>query len=198
MKKVLFIFWLLAGPTLTHAQVTDGTYSLSLNESLIGWKVDYSIGTKGHQGTLKLVSGNVVIKEGRIQGGNFVINMNSVHVTDMPPDDGGKDLEEHLRGTDFLSTGDHPKGFFTVLHAEKKDAKIIITGSLTLKGISNTITFPAVITETKTGIVVKSELTVNRTLWGINYQSGIIGAIKDEAIADDMNITLDFIFKKAQ
>lgn len=199
MKNVFLLATLLLAARFTHAQTADGSYPLSLGESLITWKVDYSIGTKGHTGTLRFISGNVVFRDGSIQGGNFVIDMNSVHVTDMKPDDGGKDLEKHLKDNDFLSTSDYPKGYFTILSSQRNaDGKITVTGYLILKGISNTLKIPTVITENKTGITVKSGVTVNRTLWGINYQSGIIGAIKNEAISDDMNITLDLVFKKAQ
>lgn len=198
MKNVLLLACLLLVARLSHSQIKDGSYPLSLNESLITWNVDFSIGTRGHAGTLNLISGNVVIKDGRIQGGNFVIDMNSVHVTDLKPDDGGKDLEEHLKGTDFLSTQEFPKGYFTVLKSEPASGKFNISGYLIMKGISNTVVIPALVTDSKTGILVKSELTVNRTLWGINYQSGIIGALKDDAISDDMNIILNLVFKKAQ
>lgn len=199
MKNVLLLACLLLTTGLSHAQLKDGSYPISLNESLISWKVDYSIGTKGHAGTLSLTSGNVVMKDGNIQGGNFVIDMNSVHVTDMKPDDGGKDLEKHLKDNDFLSTGEFPKGYFTILSTERNaEGKVTVSGYLILKGISNAIKIPTVISDNKTSITVKSEVIVNRTLWGINFQSGIIGAIKNEAISDEMNITLNFVFKKPQ
>ena len=199
MKHALFPFALLI-TIFAHAQLTDGSHTLSLPESLITWKVDYSIGTKGHEGTLKLSSGTMLVKDGLIQGGSFIIDMNSVRVTDMKPDDGGKDLEEHLRSADFLTTSEFPQGHFTVLNSVRQSPnKYTISGYLILKGISNTITFPATITETKTTLTVKSQFVINRTLWGINYQSGsIFNLVKDEVISDSMNVTLNFLFKKAQ
>lgn len=199
MKPVLLLACFLILTSSAYAQIANGSYPISVNESVITWKVDYSIGTKGHEGTLKLLSGNAMFKDGQIQGGNFVIDMNSVHATDMKPDDGGKDLEEHLRAKDFLATSEFPKGYFTVLSSERStDGKVNVSGYLILKGVSNTVKIPSVITETKNSITVKSELTVNRTLWGINYQSGLFGALKDEAISDTMNITLNLVFKKPQ
>ena len=199
MKISLLAFALLA-TSFAYAQLTDGNHSLSLSESLITWKVDYSIGKKGHEGTLKLSSGTMLIKDGIVQGGSFIIDMNSVHVTDMKPDDGGKDLEEHLKSPDFLTTTDHPKGYFTVLNSVRNSPdKFTVSGYLILKGVSNTISFPAMITETKTNLIVKSEFNINRTLWGINYQSGsIFNLLKDDIISDDIAITLNFLFKKAQ
>lgn len=198
MKHVSLIVCFLLVAGFTQAQIKDGNYLLSKNESIITWKVDFSIGTKGHEGTLSLLSGNVMFKGGLIQGGNFVIDMTSVKATDITGQ-GAKDLEEHLRDKDFLSTAEFPKGFFTVLKSESiKGRKVSVSGYLILKGISNTIILPAGITETNTSIIIKSELTVNRTLWGINYQSGLFGALKDDAISDNMDVTLNLVFKKAQ
>lgn len=200
MKNLLLLACSLFIAGFSHAQLKDGSYALSRNESLITWEVDYSIGTKGHAGTLSFVSGTLTIKNGSIAGGNFVLDMNSVHVTDLKPDDGGKDLEKHLKDSDFLSTAQYPKGYFTVLSAERNAAgNVAVSGYLILKGISNTVKMPTVmVTDTKTGVIVKSELSVNRTLWGINYQSGLFGAIKNEAISDNMNIGLQLVFSKAR
>jgi polyisoprenoid-binding protein YceI len=199
MKHLLILVFLLLVSILTHAQLADGSHMLSLHESMITWKVDYSIGTKGHAGTLSLTSGTILVKDGVIQGGNFTIDMNSVRATDMTGK-GANDLEDHLKGDDFLSTKNYPKGYFTVLNSVSKSAgEFTVSGYLILKGISNTISFPTTVVETSTTVIIKSEFTVDRTLWGINYQSGsIFGTIKDEAISDNMNVTLNFTFKKAQ
>lgn len=199
MKHAMILTLLLVVSTLTHAQLTEGSHTISLNESIITWKVDYSIGRKGHEGTLTLTSGTMLVKDGLIQGGNFTIDMNSVRATDMTGQ-GAKGLEEHLKGDDFLSTKNHPNGYFTVLNSTSDSSgKFTVSGYLILKGISNTISFPTTVVETKTSITIKSTFTINRTLWGINYQSGsIFGILKDEAISDDMNIILNFTFKKAQ
>lgn len=198
MKHVLILVFILIS-TLAHAQLTNGSHTLSLPESIITWDVDYSIGKNGHEGTLHLTSGILLIKDGIIQGGNFTIDMNSVRATDMTGK-GAKDLEDHLKSDDFLSTKNHPKGYFTVLNSVgNSTGKITISGYLILKGISNTISFPTTVIETTTAIIIKSEFTVDRTLWGINYQSGsIFGTLKDDIISDDMSVTLNFTFKKAQ
>ncbi len=195
MKFPLILIFLLVC-TLGYAQLTDGSHALSLPESVITWKVDYSLGNNGHAGILKLTSGTILVKNGIISGGNFIIDMNSVHATDVD----AKDLDEHLKADDFLSTKNHPKGYFTVLNSVRNSPeKFTVSGYLILKGISNTISLPTTVTETKTAFILKSELSVDRTLWGINYQSGsIFSALKDDIISDQMNITLNLIFKKAQ
>jgi polyisoprenoid-binding protein YceI len=200
--KQLFILLFAICCGSAQAQLTDGNYPLIISESLITWKVDYSIGKSGHAGTLSLISGSVLMKGGLIQGGNFIIDMNSVYVTDIKPDnEGKKGLEEHLKGDDFLATATHPKGFFTVIKSVTGPSpdKLTVTGYLIMKGISNTIEFPIAVIDSKDTITIKSLFTIDRTKWGINYQSGsIFGTLKDDMISDEMNITLNFIFKKAQ
>lgn len=198
MKHTLILALLLIS-FLAQAQLVNGSHMLSLNESVITWRVDYSIGKKGHEGTLKLASGNLLIKDGTIQGGNFSIDMNSVRATDMTGE-GAKDLEDHLKSDDFLSAKTYPKGYFTVLNSvSQPGGKVTVSGYLILKGVSNTINIPITISETPTSIIIKSEFTLDRTRWGINYQSGsIFGTLKDDIISDSMNITLNYTFKKAQ
>lgn len=199
MKFILIFSFLFMASFLSQAQLTDGSHMLALEESVIAWKVDYSIGTKGHEGTLTLTSGFILVKNGTIQGGNFTIDMNSVRATDITGED-AKGLEDHLKGDDFLSAKDHPNGYFTVLNSvNNSNAKIAVSGYLVLKGISNTISFPASVSENNSVIMIRSEFTVNRTLWGINYQSGsVFGTLKDSAISDDITIALNFSFRKAQ
>lgn len=192
MNKVFTTLLLLT--TLAVQAQTPQTFILLIKDSYIGWKVDYAIGTKGHEGTLKLTSGTVIVKDGIIESGNFVIDMNSIHVTDMKPDDGGKDLEEHLKNDDFFSASTYPKGSFTVLNTTKPyNNQATVTGNLLLKGISNTIRFPVTITQQGKQIKIKSTFAINRTSWGINYQSGsIFSDLKDGIISDQVLITLDF------
>jgi polyisoprenoid-binding protein YceI len=196
----ILLFFICCGNA--HAQLADGNYPLVIAESQITWKVDYSVGKSGHAGTMSLISGSILMKGGVIQGGNFIIDMNSVYVTDIKPDnDGKKGLEDHLKGDDFLATATHPKGYFTVIKSVTGSTpeKPTVTGYLILKGISNTIEFPIAIIDSKNSITIKSVLTIDRTKWGINYQSGsIFGTLKDDMISDEMNITLNLIFKKAE
>jgi polyisoprenoid-binding protein YceI len=155
MKRTLILTFLLVASSLVHAQLTDGSHTVSLTESVITWKVGYSIGTKGHEGTLNLTSGSMLVKDGIIQGGNFTIDMNSVRATDMTGE-GAKDLEDHLKGDDFLSTKKSSEGllhgFKFAVRQVKLQSQVKVRTSLsvfaipdpeTVQHFNNTITFPA-------------------------------------------------------
>lgn len=195
MNKVFATLLLFA--IFTVQAQTPRNFILLVKDSYIGWKVDYAIGTKGHEGTLKLTSGSVIVKDGVIESGSFVIDINSIRVTDIKSAKGRKDLEDHLKNDDFFSANIYPKGSFTVLNTPKPvNNQSTVTGNLLLKGISNTIRFPVIITQQGNQIKIKSTFSINRTSWGINYQSGsIFSNLKDGVISDQVLITLDFIFQ---
>lgn len=195
MNKV-FATLLLFTTFAVQAQ-TPQTFTLLIKDSYIGWKVDYAIGTKGHEGKFKLTSGTVIVKDGIIESGSFVIDINSIQVTDIQSTEGRKDLEDHLKNDDFFSANTYPKGSFTVLNTTKPaNNEASVTGNLVLKGISNTIRFPIGIVQQSKQIKIKSTFAINRTSWGINYQSGsIFSNLKDGVIADQVLITLDFVLQ---
>ncbi len=89
MKQFLIFLFVICWSSI-QAQLINGNYQLITHKSVITWKVDYSIGTSGHTGTLSLTSGSVLMKNGIIEGGNFIIDMNSVYVTDIKPENKGK------------------------------------------------------------------------------------------------------------
>jgi polyisoprenoid-binding protein YceI len=192
MNKVFTTLLLLT--VFTVQAQTPQTFTLLIKDSYIGWKVDYAIGTKGHEGKFKLISGTVLVKNGIIESGSFVIDINSIQVTDIQSAEGRKDLEDHLKNDDFFSTNTYPTGSFTVLNTTKPaNNEASVTGNLVLKGISNTIRFPIGIIQQAKQLKIKSTFAINRTSWGINYQSGsIFGEMKDGIISDQVLITLDF------
>ena len=97
-----------AGEVAT-ASAESTTYVVDTKTSVIEW-----IGSKPagkHNGTINLKSGEVAVKNDSIQSGKFVIDMNSIVVTDLKAGDGKEDLEAHLKGTGDKEGEDH---FFNV------------------------------------------------------------------------------------
>ena len=175
-----------------------GTDQLSLSPkvetSVIEWVGSTPTGSQ-HSGTIKLTGGAFNVIRGNLKRGTFDIDMNSLAVTDLQGQDKA-DLEGHLKNADFFEVEKFPKGMFEITgvklpEADQTDVTHIVTGSLTLKGVSKPITFPANIT-VKGGLVniTTPEFTINRTDWGIKYKSGLMGTVKDELINDDVKLKL--------
>jgi len=178
----------------------DKVSVLSLKESTLQWTGKPLVGG-GHEGTINFISGSITTSAaGDITQGEFVLDMNTIKSTDMKPDDGGKDLEEHLKSEDFFSIAKHPQANFSVLKIipESKTGdvqQVKVTGLLTLKRITNMITFPATITRKGETANIKAEITIDRTKWDIIYNSKtIFSNLKDGFISDEMKIVVDLKF----
>lgn len=194
MKKVIILITFLQFTIYAKAQDVATKYDLLKNESQLMWNASYVYGG-GHEGTLSFKSGslNSALK------GDFILDMNSIHNTDISPEEDRKGLEEHLRSEDFLFTGKFPNGFFSITKATplEKKTHYTVTGFLTLKDRTNEINFPAIITTDENRLKVKAEVVIDRTRWGINHQSGsVFTSLKDGVISDEVKIMLELSFKK--
>ncbi|MEA5256159.1 YceI family protein [Arcicella aquatica] len=196
MKKLITLF-LLFGYLSGYAQQK---FNLSVTESQIFWKGTPAFGYGGHEGTLKFSSGNMIVSnDGKIQGGTFVIDMNSIKNTDQKDLKGQRNLEEHLKADDFFAVGKYPQANFIIAKVQPtaQPNKYSITGNFIMKGISNQIVFTAFININKDNVVAKGDLSIYRSRWGITYKTpNFISTIKDDLIADEIPIKLDLVFKK--
>ncbi len=180
----------------------DKVSALSLKESTLKW-TGKSLAGGGHEGTINFISGSITTSAaGDITQGEFVLDMNTIKNTDMKPEDGdgGKDLEEHLKSEDFFSVEKYPQANFSILKIiqESKTGdvqQVKVTGLLTLKRITNMITFPATITRKGETANIKAEITIDRTKWDIIYNSKtFFSNLKDGFISDEIKIVVDLKF----
>lgn len=164
------------------------------------WTGYYLFSFGEHNGNIQLSKGEIQVDNESITTGYIDIDMASIKDLDMPPSDGGKDLEEHLKSNDFFATDKFPMARFEITKSEKiKDARtggpnFDITGNLTIKGTTNSLSFPATITFNENGIQAKAKFKFDRTKWNIHYNSGkVFSDVGDGAISDAIAIELDLI-----
>ncbi|WP_041340494.1 YceI family protein [Runella slithyformis] len=175
---------------------------LSLKESTIFWKGNYAVGNKGHEGTLQLLSGTLTrTADGKITGGRFVMDMNSIKNTDEEDEKGRKNLEDHLKSNDFFDVQKYPTATFTIVQIAPAALpnRYSVTGDLVMKGFSNRIVFTALINQNKEAISVKADHTLIRTLWGITYKSQgafDFGNLKNDLISNAVPIRMELLFRK--
>jgi polyisoprenoid-binding protein YceI len=178
------------------------TYTVDVANSIIEW-VGYKPGKYAHNGIIKLQSGQLSLNNGKPESGNFVIDMNSL--ADMELTDPAKKakLENHLKSGDFFEVEKYPTGTFDITAAEaiapdSTGANFKVAGNLTLKGIAKSIQIPAKVALNNGMVTVETpEFAINRTEWGVQYKSGILGTLKDEIIADDVKLKIKLTAKAA-
>lgn len=149
-----------------------------------------------HSGTVKLASGKLDVSGSKLVGGSFVIDMTTMADTDITNPDMNKKLTDHLKSEDFFSVEKHPTASFKitkaapVANAKAGEPNYTVTGDLTIKGITNSITFPATVRIEGKSAEADAKIELDRTKWDIKYRSGMLGTAADKVIYDTFTIDL--------
>ncbi len=172
----------------------DVTLNADLETSIIEWEGAKPTGT--HNGTIELLEGQLFLDEGNVVGGKFVIDMNSIVVLDLTdPDMNGK-LLGHLKSADFFETETYPIATFEITSVEvlqgNPAATHNITGNLSMKDVTKSVTFPATVNVSDNGVTATSAtFLIDRTQWNVQYGSKTLFAnLKDDFINDQMALTI--------
>ncbi|MCE3260676.1 MAG: hypothetical protein K0S12_2317 [Bacteroidetes bacterium] len=160
--------------------------------------IGYGVG-KNHPGNFKVTLGTVAVKENKITGGDFTIDIRSLEVEER-----GKMFQEklkpHLLSGDFFDAEKFGTAKFeitgcTPYKPDAKDTSIVdganfnISGNLTIKGETKNITFPAKVDLDGRTLKGKADFDIDRTQWKINY--GNDKTLGDKFISEKVNIELD-------
>ena len=184
-------------PITTTDTTTAGLFPISTENSVIEWVGSKASGSQ-HNGTIKLQSGELNLFKGNITGGNLVLDMNSIAVSDLEGSD-KTDLEGHLKDGDFFETNKFPTGDIAFgstmpLENDPSGAKQVVAGSLTLKGIAKPIRIPFNMRIEAGKVMVEApEFSINRLEWDIKYKSGFIGTAKEKMIDDFIKLKIKLV-----
>jgi polyisoprenoid-binding protein YceI len=101
-----------------------------------------------------------------------------------------KDLQTHLKNEDFFDVEKYPKAIFTLEKVLKNQA----IGILKIKDVQKRITFPIIIEQSKDEINIKSTIIIDRTEFGIKYNStNFFQNLGDYAIKDNFELKIDLL-----
>lgn len=187
----LFIlsFALFAG----NGEGEKNTLNVNTEKSKIYWTGKKVTGE--HTGTLMLKGGNVTVENGVPTAATLDIDMKTIVVTDIEDAGTNAKLTGHLNSPDFFSTEKFPQGQFVASSftpidgASGEEPNYTVTGILTLKGISNEVSFPAFISVSGKKLVANGKITFDRSKWDIRYGSGsFFEGLGDKVIYDDVDL----------
>lgn len=178
-------------------QGETGTYNFDKNHSFIGFKVKH-MGLIEVPGFFRDFSGEVSFNAEDVSRSSvsFKAIMTSV-------DTGVAPRDNHLRSKDFFEVEKFPEMTFKSTKVEKKGNGWVMTGDLTMKGVTKSVTIPFEIsgwlpaTERagmKMGIV--GETTINRRDFGVNYGNNLPSGVP--ALSDDVKVVLQIEAGKAK
>ena len=191
MKKALLLGVLISGlafgqtKKLASSDVHWWGYKIAKTEA------------SSHDGTVNVKSGNLVLKNGSVVGGQFVLDMTTINATDLSGEYQGK-LNGHLKNGDFFEVEKYPEMTFVSTSTKKvSDTKFTLTGNLTMHGVTKPVTLAVDYYGSVVNPMNKKETfgfhiagTLKRTEFGIapNFPTQVVG--------DDISIVADAEFVK--
>ena len=190
-----------AAVTADNTVANSTSFTVDTSASTIEWEGTKLIGS-GHHGVIPIDQGTLMTDNGQLVGGTFTLNVARLENRDLDGEGKGK-LEGHLKSADFFDVANHPTATFeitSVVPAEgQADYNHSITGNLTIKGTSRSITIPAMISMDGDQITATTpDFVIDRTEWGMQYGSGS-GAIElaqDKVINDEVGLKLNLVAMK--
>ncbi len=168
------------------------TYIVDLSKSSITWEGKKFAGK--HIGSINLKSGTLGFSGTKLTEGGFVVNMTTIKDLDK-----NANLEKHLKSEDFFGIEKFPAANFVIKKVTTNGSNVDITGDLTVKGVTNSITFPANIiwNADKTVTATADKIVVDRTKYGIQFKSkSIFSDIGDNFIYDEFTLSVKLVAKK--
>lgn len=197
--------------------VEDATsISVNADQSVVTWIGSKPAGK--HNGTIAVAGGEVLVSNGNVVGGTFDIDINSLTVLDLPADsEWNEKLRGHLMSADFFDAENFPAAQFEITGAtpfaqaqvssDKEEFETeyapatlsevmvenpthIISGNLTMRGVTKNISFPAWVSLENGVVKAKANFNINRTDWKLMYQdeSSVADKAKDKFIYNTVNV----------
>lgn len=145
-------------------------YQISLENSKVEWIGEKVTGS--HSGYINLKSAFLLFEDKKLVGGEFEIDMNSIKCTDIENPKYAAKLENHLNSNDFFATDKHPTSNFKITNVIFDGTSYMVTGNMTIREISQEITFPAKFHSHGKLFHANASLKVDRTKHDIKYGSG--------------------------
>lgn len=179
--------------TTTEATpLADGTVSIDTSASAVMWK-GVMVGMYDHSGTVKLNSGNVIVADGKITGGTFEVNLNTINPTDenyKPEEDRTPEkLVGHLSSDDFFNVAQYPTATFEITGSEGTT----VMGNLTVRGKTNPEKVENVVISEENGMVkMTGDLTFDRK----KYDVAFTHPMKEMVLSDDVNLNISLVAPK--
>jgi polyisoprenoid-binding protein YceI len=162
-------------PPLTALK--DGIYRIDPSVSVLEW-TGRNINNR-HFGRIPFKGGEFAIVEENLRHGEVTLDMTGITNLDLQDEDYRRLLEFHLKSEDFFDVGRFPVATITaggwkrMAGATPGTPNYMVQGSLTIKGVTRPVSFPATVAPQDDGsLKVQAAFDIDRTDWNISYGSG--------------------------
>ena len=168
-------------------------YEVNSEKTTLEWTG--RMGPKSHTGKVPVNQGSVWMTE-EVLGGSFTIDMANLEAD-------GTGVGDHLKSDDFFDVETHPEAEFVITSVEPDSVSLgepgsyQVTGDLTIKGITNEISFEAEVAEEANEYTLVADFTIDRSKWDVRYGSAsFFDDLGDKVIADEIEFSLNLVLDK--
>jgi polyisoprenoid-binding protein YceI len=163
--------------------------SAQSNIDWVGKKV-----TGAHNGTIAVKVGELILNDGKLTGGKFIIDTTSIKILDVTDPATNAQFAGHLASDDFFATEKYPEALLKINSVSGKH----IEGDLTIKGITHPVTFDAAVNVNGDILVATGKLVIDRTKYGMKFRSGnFFKDLGDTLIYNDFELNVSLTAKAA-
>lgn len=162
-------------------------------ESQVRWEASKVTGT--HWGYVPLKNATLDYSDGKIKGGSFDMDMVNLTVEDLTDAKSKGNLTGHLKSDDFFSVEKFNTSTFKITEVKSSNGSdYTITGNLTIKGITQKISFPAKVVVAGKKVTATGKITFDRTKFDIKYRSGsYFEDLADKMIYDEVKLDVKLV-----
>lgn len=192
LTSAILLLLVIATSSFKSTSLRADIYKVDTEKSVITWVGKKFAGS--HNGTIKLKSGTLNFSGKKLTGGGFIIDMASIKDAD-----NSANLENHLKADDFFGVATFPAAQFVIKKITTSGDEATVTGDLTLKGITNPVTFAAKVAWNADGTITATaeKVIVDRTKYGIKFKSkSAFPDVGDKLIYDEFELSVKLIAKK--
>jgi len=169
--------------------VESKEYVVNAAESTVEWQGE-GVG-HGHKGNLSIIEGKFTIENDAVVQGSIEIDMTSLTVTDIPvEEEENAKLVGHLTTEDFFNVEAFPTAVLTITDGADMNN---IKANLTIKDVTEEVTFALSSAEENGVITLASSIKIDRTKFGVTYNSGNFFEDLGDYLIDDeftLNVSL--------
>jgi polyisoprenoid-binding protein YceI len=158
--------------------------SAQSNIEWVGRKV-----TGSHNGTIAIQAGELILNNGKLVGGKLVVDTTSIRILDIEDPATNAQFAGHLASDDFFSIQKFPEATLKITAVTGNH----VEGDLTIKGITHSIGFDAVINVSDLLLTATAKLLIDRTKYEMKFRSGnFFKDLGDTLIYNDfeLNVTV--------
>jgi len=195
---------LLLAPLFSFAGGNDTEptrYPVDAKASSVTWEGKKVTGS--HNGDIQINNGMLTVENGLISSATVIIDMSSINTLDL--EGGGKEsLDGHLKSDDFFGVEQFPTAQFELtqlnpIRGGENDANFIAQGKVTIKGRSEEVSFPVIVSMAAEGASISGNMTLDRSKFDVQFRSQSFfdaSTLGDKLIYDEFTIGFELVAGK--